>query len=78
MMPYREAANRIEDHMRIHYFKEYPRAQKITEALQIAIDLLRDMATLQEGGELIISRGSPVVKSLPICEFTKGEFDDGI
>ncbi len=65
MMSYREAANRIEDHMRIHYSEEYPRAQKITEALEIAVDLLRGMADLQEGNELIISTGKPVIVSLP-------------
>ena len=36
----REAIIRIKDHNRIHYTKEYPRANKITEALDMAVKAL--------------------------------------
>ena len=39
-MTEREAIERIKDHMRIHFQEEYPRAIKITEALEIAIQAL--------------------------------------
>lgn len=39
-MTYLEAAKRIEEHMEIHFSKEYPRAIKITEALEMAVKLL--------------------------------------
>lgn len=35
-----EAIRRIKDHMRIHFKLEYPRAIKITEALNLAISAL--------------------------------------
>ena len=39
-MEIREAIERIKDHKRIHFVEEYPRAIKITEALDMAIDAL--------------------------------------
>lgn len=36
-MDNKEAILRIKDHMEIHFAKEYPRAIKITEALEMAI-----------------------------------------
>lgn len=40
-MTYKEAADRIEEHMRIHYNNEYPHAIKITEALELAVNVLQ-------------------------------------
>lgn len=40
-MEVREAIKRIEDHNEIHFAKEYPRAIKITEALDMAIEALK-------------------------------------
>ena len=45
-MDYKEAANRIEEHMAIHHMQEYPHAQKITEALRLAVTVLRNIDTL--------------------------------
>lgn len=39
-MTYLEAAKRIEEHMELHFAKEYPHAMKITEALKMAVKLL--------------------------------------
>lgn len=55
-MTYKEAADRIEDHMYVHYRSEYPHAVKITEALRLAINLLRKSALTEEG---IITKGTP-------------------
>lgn len=52
-MDYKEAANRIEEHMAIHHVQEYPHAQKITEALRLAVTVLRSidaLASLPPGG----------------------------
>lgn len=40
MMNFKEAAKRIEDHMSVHRLSEYPKAEKITDALEMAIQLL--------------------------------------
>lgn len=39
-MTFKEAALRIEDHMIVHKLAEYPHAIKITEALNMATELL--------------------------------------
>lgn len=39
-MEIKEAIKRIEEHKAIHFVKEYPRAIKITEALDMAIEAL--------------------------------------
>lgn len=39
-MTYEEAIRRIETHNKIHFAKEFPRAIKITEALDMAIEAL--------------------------------------
>ena len=41
-MTNREAINRIEDHMRIHFREEYPHAAYITEALRMGIEALKE------------------------------------
>ena len=41
-MEIKEAIERIEDHKRIHFAKEYSRAIKITEALDMAIVALQE------------------------------------
>lgn len=45
-MDYKEAANRIEEHMAIHHVQEYPHAQKITEALRLAVTVLRSIGSV--------------------------------
>lgn len=40
-MDIKQAIRRIEDHTEIHFKKEYPRAMKITEALEMAVAALR-------------------------------------
>lgn len=40
-MEVKEAIRRIEEHNRIHFAKEYPRAIKITEALIMAVEALK-------------------------------------
>ena len=52
-MTYREAANRIEEHIQIHYKNEYPHAVLITEALQMAMTLLRERADLETAPRLL-------------------------
>ena len=47
-MTYKEAADRIEEHMRIHYNNEYPYAIKITEALELAVNVLQKLALTEE------------------------------
>lgn len=41
-MDTKEAIERIKDHKQIHFAEEYPRAIKITKALDMAIDALED------------------------------------
>ena len=43
-MDYREAADRIEEHAQIHFKKEYPHAILITQALGLAVKVLREKA----------------------------------
>lgn len=52
-MTYKEAAERIKDHMVIHKMYE-PRAVKITEALEIAVNLLlqAEQHELSNGGDI--------------------------
>lgn len=45
-MDYKEAAARIEEHMIIHHLQEHPHAQKITEALRLAVTVLRSIDAL--------------------------------
>ena len=40
-MEIKEAIERIEKHKQIHFTKEYPRAIKITEALNMAVETLK-------------------------------------
>ena len=41
-MTNKEAIDRIEDHLRIHFQDEYPYAVRITEALRMGIDALKE------------------------------------
>lgn len=43
-MTYQQAANKIREHKEIHFMKEYPHAIFITEALDMAIELLEERA----------------------------------
>ena len=58
-MTYKEAADRIQEHMHIHYGDEYPHAIKVTEALQLAVDVLRKLS-LTGTGDGVIQKGTPV------------------
>ena len=46
-MDNKEAILRIKDHMEIHFAKEYPRAIKITEALEMAIKALEKQTPIK-------------------------------
>jgi len=47
-MEAKEAIRRIEEHNRIHFAEEYPRAIKITEALDIAVNSLKNQDKIKE------------------------------
>ena len=49
-MEIKEAIKRIEEHKQIHFTKEYPRAIKITEALDMAIEKLNLLAEYEDTG----------------------------
>lgn len=82
-MEVKEAIARIKDHMEIHFAKEYPRAIKITEALEMAIKALEKQMPMKpiysdydDNGyddELI-----PYKAACPICgyEFEFGYWND--
>lgn len=57
-MDYREAADRIEQHMIVHHMDGYPRANKITEALSMAVGLLRAADRDQSGAAKLESMRS--------------------
>ena len=46
-MEAREAIKRIEEHNRIHFAKEYPRAIKITDALIMAVEALKKQVPMK-------------------------------
>lgn len=71
-MTYREAANRVEEHMKIHFDKEYPHAIKITEALQMAVGLLRERADYEDCSQ-VIQKGCQVW----YVDFESGEIEEG-
>lgn len=70
-MTYKEAADRIQEHMRIHYGDEFPHAIKITEALQLAVDVLRKLSLTEEG---VIQKGTPVW----YVDFENGYIERGV
>jgi len=71
-MTYREAADRIEEHTKIHYKNEYPHAKLITEALYMAVALLRERADLVDC-QTSIRKGSPIW----YVDFESGEIEKG-
>ena len=46
-MDVKEAIKRIEEHNRIHFAKEYPRAIKITDALIMAVEALKKQVPMK-------------------------------
>lgn len=52
-MDIREAIKRIEEHNAIHFTKEYPRAIKITEALDMAIEALKKQDPIEHHHTII-------------------------
>ena len=71
VMNYKEAADRIEEHMHMHYGDEYPNAIKITEALQLAVDLLRKFSQKEDG---VIQKGTPIW----YVDFENGYIERGV
>lgn len=71
-MTYREAANRIEEHIQIHYKNEYPHAVLITEALQMAVTLLRERADLENCSKAV-RKGDAIW----YVDFESGEIEEG-
>ena len=59
-MSYKEAADRIEDHMHVHHMQEGWHCEKITEALKLAVETLRCLDYIQKGGELMFLPGGPI------------------
>ena len=47
-MDVKEAITRIEEHNRIHFAKEYPRAILITDALDMAVKALKNQEYVKE------------------------------
>ena len=47
-MDIKEAIRRIEEHNRIHFSNEYPRAIFITEALDMAVDSLKNQDKIKK------------------------------
>lgn len=47
-MEIKEAIRRIEEHNSIHFTNEYPRAIKITEALDVAVNSLKSQDKIKE------------------------------
>lgn len=70
-MTYKEAADRIQEHIHIHYVDEYPHAIKITEALQLAVDVLRKLSLTESG---VIQKGTPVW----YVDFENGYIERGV
>lgn len=70
-MTYKEAADRIQEHMYIHYGDEYPYAIKITEALKLAVDVLRKFSLTEDGA---IQKGTPVW----YVDFENGYIERGV
>lgn len=70
-MTYKEAADRIEEHAKIHYKNEYPRANLITEALQMAVKLLREKAITNTrfiADPKFIENQTLEITMCPVCE----------
>lgn len=70
-MTYKEAADRIEEHAYIHYGQEYPRANLITEALQMAVKLLREKAITETRfitDPKFIDNQTLEITMRPVCE----------
>lgn len=77
-MEVKEAIKRIEDHKRIHFSKEYPRAIKITEALNMAIEALEKQISMKPKYSVYGDRGDgeiiPFKAKCPACDY---EFEFG-
>lgn len=81
-MTYREAADRIEEHAQIHFKHEYPHAFKITEALKLAVDVLREKESTQKCWEQIcvgmkIYFVNENLEKVEMGEVTRIYFDQG-
>ena len=70
-MTYKDAADRIQEYMYIHCVDEYPHGAKITEALQLAVDVLRKISLTECG---VIQNGTPVW----YVDFEEGYIERGV
>lgn len=73
-MTNKEAIDRIEDHMRIHFRDEYPYAVHITEALRMGIEALREQDPKVMSLKDLEETKDPVFIELR----TKGEDDEAL
>lgn len=71
-MTYKEAADRIEKHAQIHYKSEYPHAIAVTEALYMAVNVLRERAMLEDCSEQF-----KVGNSIWYVDFDTGTVEEG-
>lgn len=72
-MDYQEAIERITDHKEIHFQKEYPRAIKITEALETAISAMQELQEYKKYGTL--NGYKSALEAYEKCYFEKEEVD---
>lgn len=71
-MTYREAANRIEDYAKIYYKDECSHAILITEALQMAVTLLRERSAIEDCFNAV-RKGSTIW----YVDFDSGKIEEG-
>lgn len=72
-MTYREAASRIKEHTKIHFSKENPHTTLITEALQMAVNVLNEKADMEECLKAI-KKGS----SVWFVDHEEGEIEEAV
>ena len=59
----KEAIIRIKEHKDIHFKEEFPRAIKITESLEMAIEILEKQIPKD-----VINKQTNYIKYCPVCE----------
>lgn len=62
-MDYKEAIRRIEEHQRVHHMQEQPRSQKISEALSLALDVLKLVSEHKSVSEMSINELASELRS---------------
>lgn len=79
-MTYKDAAQIIQKHMKIHFgigdsiipIEEYPHLDQITEALQMAVELLKERAAIDDC-LTVLQKGSQIW----YVDFETGEIEEG-